>query len=120
MIESLLENKEEIVLDAANNVFVGPENYFKIVIDSFDGKTIKAWHVEGPKGEKSSNLAAFSKGQHLDALINKSNGTVSAFYTKFAPDALLHFLPDVPDVILNPPPPAPEAEAAAAAAAAAK
>ncbi len=91
------------MLDATNNVLVGPEGYFKIVIDDFDGKTLKAWHFEGPNGEKSSNLASFAKGQHLDALINVANGTVSAYFTKFAPKTILNFLPDVPDEVLNPP-----------------
>ena len=36
----MLENKDEIVLDKTNNVFVGPHEYFRLVVDSFDGKTI--------------------------------------------------------------------------------
>ncbi len=84
------------MLDAANKVLVGPDGYFKIVVDSFDGKTIQAWHVEGPGGAKSSNLAGFNKGAHLDAIINKANGTVGALYNKMAAERLLHYLPDVP------------------------
>ena len=84
-------------------MFVGPEGYFKIVIDDFDGSTIKAWHFEGPKGEKSSNLASFAKGKHLDALINIGNSTVKGFFTKYATTAILNYLPDVPDEVLNPP-----------------
>ncbi|MFR0874845.1 MAG: hypothetical protein ACLSHC_09790 [Bilophila wadsworthia] len=38
-------------------MFVGPNKHFSIVIDEFDGKIVKAWHIENSKGEKSSNLA---------------------------------------------------------------
>jgi len=54
----MLVNAQPIEFDSANNVFVGPNKYFRIVIDSFDGKTIKAWHFEDPKGNKTGNLAA--------------------------------------------------------------
>ena len=48
----MIANKEAIVLDGgANNVFVGPDNQFKIVIDEFDGTTVKAWHVETAKAK---------------------------------------------------------------------
>ena len=93
VIETLIENKDEIVLDAANNVFVGPNNYFKIVVDSFDGNVIKAWHFEGPNGEKSGNLAEFAHGKHLDALINAvPNATTRFHYEKLAPKALERFI----------------------------
>ena len=29
----MLENKDEIELDKTNNVFVGPHEYFKVVLD---------------------------------------------------------------------------------------
>ena len=38
-------------------MFVGPNKHFSIVIDEFDGKIVKAWHIENSKGEKSPNLA---------------------------------------------------------------
>ena len=48
----MIANKEPIVLDGgANNVFVGPNKHFSIVIDEFDGKIVKAWHIENSKGE---------------------------------------------------------------------
>ena len=37
-------------------MFVGPNKHFSIVIDEFDGKIVKAWHIENSKGEKSPNL----------------------------------------------------------------
>ena len=38
-------------------MFVGPNKHFSIVVDEFDGKIVKAWHIENSKGEKSPNLA---------------------------------------------------------------
>jgi hypothetical protein len=81
----LVANREPIELDSTNNVFVGPNNYFKIVIDSFDGKSIKAWHFEDPKGNKSKNLAAASKGRHIDLLVTKNNNrTIAQFVNRMA------------------------------------
>lgn len=93
IIETVIENTNEIVLDAANNVLVGPDGYFKIVIDEFDGNTIQAWHFEGPKGGASSNLADMSNGKHLDALININNSSVRDLFNEIAPTAILRFLP---------------------------
>lgn len=93
----MLENKEEIVLDAANNVLVGPNGYFKIVVDDFDGQTINAWHWEGPNGEISDNLASFSNGRHLDAIINRPNSTVNNLLVNYLGiNRLMHYLPNVP------------------------
>ena len=89
----MIENKDQIVLDATNNVLVGPDGYFKIVIDAFDGKTIQAWHIEGPGGVKSSNLAELNDGPHLDAIVHRANGTVGGLYTEMAPARLLQYLP---------------------------
>ena len=47
-------------------MFVGPNKHFSIVIDEFDGKIVKAWHIENSKGEKSPNLATRSGGKHID------------------------------------------------------
>ncbi|MFR9038127.1 MAG: transcription factor [Bilophila wadsworthia] len=38
-------------------MFVGPNKHFSIVIDEFDGKIVKAWHIENSKGEKSPATA---------------------------------------------------------------
>ncbi|MBI5304581.1 MAG: transcription factor [Chloroflexi bacterium] len=65
-------------------MFVGPNQYFKIVIDSFDGSTIKAWHFEDPKGNKTGNLALQNKGKHVDLLVTNANRTVSHFTTRYA------------------------------------
>ena len=46
----MLENKDEIELGKTSNVFAGPQDYYKVVIDDFDGKTIKAWHLEDKDG----------------------------------------------------------------------
>lgn len=83
-IEGMLENDKQIVLDAANNVFVGPNGYFKIVIDKFDGKTIQAWHVEDAQGNSTGNLARRSGGKHIDLLVNKDCRTVSHFLKRIA------------------------------------
>ena len=60
-------------------MFAGPENYFKIVIDDFDGKTVKAWHFEDADGNKSPNLSSFAKGHNIDLLANLENKTISPF-----------------------------------------
>ena len=60
-------------------MFAGPENYFRIVIDSFDGKQVKAWHFEDADGNKSPNLASFAKGHNIDLLANLENKTISPF-----------------------------------------
>lgn len=60
-------------------MLAGPENYFRIVIDDFDGKTIKAWHFEDAEGNRSPNLASFAKGHHIDLLANLENKTISPF-----------------------------------------
>ncbi len=78
----MVVNREPIVLDSANNVFVGPNQYFRIVIDGFDGKTIAAWHLEDPKGNKTGNLAASSKGRHIDLLVTRSNRTIAQFISR--------------------------------------
>ncbi len=80
----MIANKDAIVLDSTNNVFVGPNQYFKIVIDSFDGTTIKAWHFEDPQGNKSANLAGSAKGKHIDLLVTKGNRTIQHFITRWA------------------------------------
>ena len=51
-------------------MFAGPENYFRIVIDDFDGKLVKAWHFEDADGNRSPNLASFAKGHNIDLLAN--------------------------------------------------
>ena len=80
----MLENDKQIVLDAANNVFVGPNKYFKVVIDDFDGKAVKAWHVEDAQGNSTGNLAGRSGGANIDLLINKNCRTVSHFMKRLA------------------------------------
>ena len=78
----MLENDQEIILDGgANNVFVGPNGYFKIVIDDFDGQVIKAWHLEDMDGNKSPNLAARSQGQHIDLVLGTANRTTGSFFS---------------------------------------
>lgn len=81
--EFMVANKDTIVLDSTNNVLVGPNGYFKVVIDDFDGTTIKAWHFEDPKGNKTANLADSAQGKHIDLLITKGNRTVSHFITRY-------------------------------------
>ena len=69
-------------MDSANNVFVGPNGYFKIVIDYFDGTKVNAWHFEDAEGNKSVNLAKLSTGGHIDLLANIACATVGSFATR--------------------------------------
>ncbi|MEW5817480.1 MAG: hypothetical protein AB1798_19045, partial [Spirochaetota bacterium] len=78
--ELILDNPELIVLDAKNPVYVGPEGYFKIVIDDFDGEAINAWHIEDSKGTKTPNLAEYPRN-NLDVMVGL-NGTVESFLRK--------------------------------------
>ena len=71
-----------MVLDSANNVFVDPDGYFKVVIDDFDGTRINAWHFEDNEGNKSVNLAKLSTGGHIDLLANIASPTVGSFATR--------------------------------------
>lgn len=81
----MVANRDPIELDSANNVFVGPNGYFKIVIDSFDGKNVKAWHFEDPQGNKTRNLAGSSKGRNIDLLVSTNNNrTVAQFVSRMA------------------------------------
>ena len=80
----MVANREPIELGSANNVFVGPSNYFRVVIDGFDGKTIQGWHFEDPKGNKTENLAASSRGRNIDLLLTKNNRTVAQFVGRLA------------------------------------
>lgn len=85
--EVLIDNAETIVLDRDNPVFEGPKKadghpMFRIVLDSFDGEMVQAWHVEtvvGKKGRvfKSGNLA-FRPRRNLDVLIG-ANGSIENF-----------------------------------------
>lgn len=84
----MIENPEEIILDSTNNVFVGPNGYFKIVIDQFDGTTVKAWHVEDSKGNKTANLADRAQGKHIDVMVNGGNRTVAHFVNRYQADIM--------------------------------
>lgn len=88
-IEGMLENDKEIILDSTNNVFVGPNGYFKIVIDEFDGNTVKAWHLEDAEGNSTGNLAKRANGKHIDLMVNKNCRTVSHFIKRIAMDLLV-------------------------------
>lgn len=81
----MIENDEEIVLDIANNVFVGPDGYFKVIIDEIDGNVVKAWHLEDSMGNKTLNLAERAKGKHIDLLVNARCRTVWHFLGRYAP-----------------------------------
>lgn len=78
--EIMLENKDEIELGKADKTFVGPQGYYKVVIDDFDGKTIKAWHLEDKAGNKTANLAGRSQGQHIDAVVGDKCRSTSHFF----------------------------------------
>jgi hypothetical protein len=86
--EFILDNKDPIILDAENNTFIGPEGYFKIVIDDFDGEAINFWHIEttykNKKGKmvtrKTPNLAEHRRN-NVDVMVGV-NGTVESFLRK--------------------------------------
>jgi hypothetical protein len=82
-IELIVENKEPIVLDSTDNVFVGPNEYFKIVIDEFDGEAVQAWHLEDSEGNMTDNLVQ-GEGAHIDLLVNKDCRTVWHFANRVA------------------------------------
>jgi len=65
-----IENAEAITLDSKNNSYEGPRGLFKIVVDAFDGKVIRSWHIEDKHGEKSRNLAD-AQCQSLDTIVGE-------------------------------------------------
>ena len=83
--ELLFDNSEEIVLDRHNPRYDGPRGadgnpIFSIVVDSFDGEMIHAWHIETVvRGRvfKSDNLA-FNPRNNVDVLMGV-NGTTEGF-----------------------------------------
>lgn len=85
----MIENTEEIILDNANNVLVGPDGYFKVVIDEFDGTAVKAWHLEDSKGNVTWNLADRAKGKHIDLLVNAKCRTVAHFVGRISTNLLI-------------------------------
>ena len=78
----MLENKDEIELGKTSNVFAGPQDYYKVVIDDFDGKTIKAWHLEDKDGNRTANLAGRSQGQHIDAVVGDKCRSTAHFFSR--------------------------------------
>jgi hypothetical protein len=81
--ELILDNKDPIILDAENNTLLGPEGYFKIVVDDFDGEAINFWHIEttdNSKTTKTPNLAEYPR-KNLDVMVGV-NGTVESFLRK--------------------------------------
>ena len=59
--------------------------HFSIVIDEFDGKIVKAWHIENSKGEKSPNLATRAGGKHIDLVVGKACRSTAHFISRFYP-----------------------------------
>lgn len=83
--ELLLDNPETIILDKDQPTYDGPKGedgkpLFRIVIDSFDGEMILAWHIEtedGGKVARTDNLA-FRPRNNLDVLCGVT-GTTEGF-----------------------------------------
>lgn len=96
----MLENDEPIVLDDANNVFVGPNEYFKVVLDDFDGERVNAWHVEDAEGNQTPNLAERADGQHIDLVLGKGNRTIDHFLSRWS-DTLMEELQQKVDEMEN-------------------
>jgi hypothetical protein len=78
--ELILDNAEPIILDEKNNTYLGPNGYFKILVDDFDGEKINAWHIEDRTGKKTPNLAEYPR-KNLDVMVGV-NGTTEAFLRK--------------------------------------
>ncbi len=78
--EFIIDNPEPIILDAKHPTYTGPEGYFKIVIDDFDGEKIQAWHIEDKDGRKSPNLAELPRN-NVDVMVGV-NGTTEHFLRK--------------------------------------
>jgi hypothetical protein len=78
--ELVLDNAEPIVLDEKNNTYSGPNGYFKIVVDDFDGEKINAWHIEDKTGMKTANLAEYPRN-NVDVMVGV-NGTTETFLRK--------------------------------------
>jgi hypothetical protein len=78
--ELILDNAEPIILDEKNNTYTGPNGYFKIVVDDFDGEKINAWHIEDRTGMKTANLAEYPR-KNLDVMVGV-NGTTETFLRK--------------------------------------
>lgn len=79
--ELLLDNPQQIVLDKEHPTYEGPKDAdgqprFKIVIDSFDGEMIMAWHIEGQHRGKTctTDNLAFRPRNNVDVLLG-INGT---------------------------------------------
>ena len=80
--EVLLDNPEQIILDKDHPVYEGPKDasgkpLFKIVVDSFDGEMVHAWHIETQYKKKhyqTENLA-FRPRKNIDVLVGV-NGTI--------------------------------------------
>jgi hypothetical protein len=75
--ELILDNKETIVLDQEHPVYEGPNGYFKLVIDDFDGEAINAWHIEDRFGKQTPNLAEYARN-NVDVMVGV-NGTTESF-----------------------------------------
>ena len=81
-------------------MFVGPEGYFKVVIDDFDGKKVNAWHFEDADGNKSGNLAGFANGAHIDLVANfVDNGALGKFGYRTANNAFVKELNEGPSAM---------------------
>ncbi len=78
--ELILDNANPIILDEKHTVFEGPNGYFKIVVDDFDGEKINAWHIEDRTGVKTPNLAEYPRN-NLDVMAGV-NGTTETFLRK--------------------------------------
>ena len=80
--EVLLDNPEPIILDKNNPVYEGVKDgngtpLFRIVIDSFDGEMIHAWHLETTEDGKvyeTDNLA-FRPRNNIDVLVGVTGST---------------------------------------------
>lgn len=66
-------------------MFAGPHDYFKVVLDEFDGKKVSAWHFEDKDGNKTGNLAERGKGAHIDLVVGQQCRSTAHFFSRVYP-----------------------------------
>mgnify|MGYP003315420827 CR=1 FL=1 len=58
-----------------------PNGDCAVVGGEFDGKTVKAWHIETAK-DKTENLAGRAKGKHIDAVVGAECRSTGHFFSR--------------------------------------
>lgn len=67
---AMIVNKKPIVLSKESNTAVGPEGYFKVVLDRLENGKVLKWHVEDKGGNRSVALGGKDK-TNIDLILGK-------------------------------------------------